>query len=120
MSNVYTLPTDKKKRKLIGRKRVFFMERLLVGEMTSEWVEYYLRREKVVDGYRQWSLIIYDKRQPVEMDWCDDRNLIDMLDTYDLLPYVSNQRLIDIGWGGPLDPKADVFVFPVRNSRLSL
>ena len=111
MSNVYTLPTEKKKRKLIGRQRVFFMERLLVGERTSEWVEYYLRREKVVDGYRQWTVIIYDRRQPVEVDWCDDRDLIGMLDNYDLLPYVSDQELIDIGWSGPLGPKGTLLTF---------
>lgn len=120
MSNVYTLPTEKKKRKLIGRQRVFFMERLLVGERTSEWVEYYLRREKVVDGYRQWTVIIYDKRQPVEVDWCDDRDLIGMLDNYDLLPYVSDQELIDIGWSGPLGPKADLLIFSHEKSSSSM
>ena len=120
MSNVYPLPTEKKKRKPIGRQRVFFMERLLVGERTSEWVEYYLRREKVVDGYRQWTVIIYDRRQPVEVDWCDDRDLIDMLDTYDLLPYVSHQKLIDIGWSGPLGLKADLLIFSHEKSRSSM
>jgi len=66
MSNVYTLPIPRKKTKALGRKRVFFLERLLVGEMTSEWVEFYLKRKKVVDGYRQWSLIFMSGGSPLK------------------------------------------------------
>jgi hypothetical protein len=112
MSNVYKLPIPRKKSKALGRKRVFFLERLLVGEMTSEWVEFYLKRKKVVDGYRQWSLIFYDRRESIEMDWCDDRDLLEMLDTHELLPHVSNQQLVDAGWNALLGPKADLFFFP--------
>ena len=75
----------------------------------------YLKRNGFKNGSRTWSLITYGKynendrkNYSIELDSCEENDLPDMLDEFDVGNQVTFDELIDMGWRGKINYSASV------------
>jgi hypothetical protein len=83
------------------------------------WEDYYIKRRGRTNGIRHWELLHYCPQSHTEVpsmfsprvrDQCEDSDLLDMLDEYDLLDKVSLSEIKDHwGWSGVMRRKAPVY-----------
>ena len=60
MTNIVNFPKIEKREKLLPRKRVFYIGFRYVGSYLCQDVQsLYLKRKRVIEGVRWWSIIRY-------------------------------------------------------------
>ena len=83
------------------------------------WEDYYVKRRGRTNGIRHWELLHYypesftevpSRFRPQLRHRCEDCDLLDMLELYDLLDEVSLLTIkLDWGWSGVMRRKAPVY-----------
>jgi len=95
---------------------VFYIGFRYVGPMFCQDVQsIYLKRNGLINDTRTWSLIRYGKYDEndykdysIELDKCQENDLPDMLDEFDIGNQVNFDELRDMGWKGVIDYEAKV------------
>ena len=116
MNNVLIFPKKEKRKKPLPRQRVFYIGFRYAGPMLCQEVQdIYLKRNGLKKGLRTWSLITYgkydendQKNYSLELDSCEEDDLPDLLDEFDVGNQVTFEELIDMGWRGQIDYSANV------------
>ena len=111
MNNILIFPKKEKRKKPLPRQRVFYIGFRYVGPMLCQEVQnIYLKRNGFKNGSITWSLITYGKydendhkNYSLELDNCDENELPDLLDEYDVGGQVTFDELREMGWRGKLD-----------------
>ena len=105
--------------KRFHRQRLFYIGRVLEGPSYScNYQEYYLRRNKVIRGNKRWSLKIFGLKKKTDLEprmhaisSCDDDQLLDMLEKWNLLDQISYKKLFWLGWRGKIKKSAKIINF---------
>ena len=97
------------------RQRLFYIGKVLEDPpYLSKYQEYYLRRNEKVRGNKDWSLKIFglkkkDTRHRMHtISSCDDDQLIDMLEKWNLIDQISYKKLFWMGWRGKINRSAKI------------
>ena len=101
------------------RQRLFYIGKVLEGSSySSNYQEYYLRRNEVIRGNKRWSLKIFGLKKKKDLEprmhaisSCNDDHLLDMLDRWNLLDQISYKKLFWIGWRGKIKKSAKIINF---------
>ena len=101
------------------RQRLFYIGKVLhEPSYFCNYQEYYLRRNKVVRGNKRWSLKILGLRKKTDLEpcmfaisSCDDDQLLEMLEKWNLLYQISYKKLFWLGWRGKLKNSAKILNF---------
>ena len=107
--------------KRFHRQRLFYIGRVLEGPSYScNYQEYYLRRNKVIRGNKRWSLKFFGLKKKTNLEprmhtisSCDDDQLLDMLERWNLLDQISYKKLFWIGWRGKINKSVKIINFKV-------
>ena len=105
--------------KRFHRQRLFYIGKVLKGPpYSSNYQEYYLRRNEEVRGNKKWSLKILGlkKKTDVEprmhaIESCNDDQLLEMLEKWFLLDQISYKKLFWLGWRGKISKSAKILEF---------
>jgi hypothetical protein len=116
MTNIIHFPLKEKRSKPMPKQRVFYIGFRYVGPMFCQDVQsLYLKRNGLINDTRTWSLIRYGKYDEndykdysIELDKCQENDLPDMLDEFDIGNQVNFDELRDMGWKGVVDYEAKV------------
>ena len=127
MTNIVNFPHKAKREKPLPRQRVFYIGFRYVGPFLCQDVQsLYLKRKRVIDGIRLWSIIRYghydenDSREySIELEECRENDLPDMLDEYDIGDQVTFDELREMGWRGLVDYSATIINISEKNKQLS-
>ena len=98
------------------RQRLFYIGKVLQGpSYFCNYQEYYLRRNKVIRGNKRWSLKILGLKKKTDLEprmfaisSCDDDQLLEMLEKWNLLDQISYKKLFWIGWRGKIKKSAKI------------
>ena len=101
------------------RQRLFYIGRVLEGSSYScRYQEYYLRRNKVIRGNKRWSLKIFGLKKKTDLEprmhaisSCDDDQLLEMLEKWNLIDQISYKKLFWIGWRGKINKSPKIINF---------
>ena len=100
------------------RQRLFYIAKLSKGPIYNSYFEYYyLRRNDKVRGIKGWSLKIFGlKKNNLEpcmhtISSCNDNELIEMLEKWNLINQVSYKNLYRMGWRGNVNKSAKIIHF---------
>ena len=127
MTNIVKFPKKVKREKPLPRQRVFYIGFRYVGPFLCQDVQsLYLKRKKVIERVRWWSIIRYghydenDSREySIELEECRENDLPDMLDEYDIGDQVTFDELREMGWRGQVDYSATIINISEKNKELS-
>ena len=116
MTEIIQFPSKQKRSKPVPKQRVFYIGYRYVGPMFCQDVQsLYLKRNGLINDTRTWSLIRYGKYDEndykdysIELDKCQENDLPDMLDEFDIGNQVNFDELRDMGWKGVIDYEAKV------------
>ena len=116
MTKIIKFPSKQKRSKPMLKQRVFYIGFRYVGPMFCQDVQsLYLKRNGLINNTRTWSLIRYGKYDEndykdysIELDKCQENDLPDMLDEFDIGNQVNFDELRDMGWKGVIDYEAKV------------
>lgn len=116
MTKIIKFPSKQKRSKPMPKQRVFYIGFRYVGPMFCQDVQsIYLKRNGLINDTRTWSLIRYGKYDEndykdysIELDKCQENDLPDMLDEFDIGNQVNFDELRDMGWKGVVDYEAKV------------
>ena len=116
MTNVIKFPVKLKRSRPVSRKRVFYLGYRYVGPtLCQEVLKIYLKRNGLHNGSRRWSMITYAKyddysqrKYCIELDQCEENNVPDMLDNFDLDKKVTFDELVAMGWTGSVHQSAKI------------
>ena len=116
MNNILKFPKKEKRSKSLPRQRVFYLGFRYVGPFLCQEVQdLYLKRNGLKKGSRTWSLITYGKydendykNYSLELDTCEENDLPDLLDEFDVGNQVTFDELNEMGWRGQIDYSANV------------
>ena len=116
MTKIIKFPSKQKRSKPMPKQRVFYIGFRYVGPMFCQDVQsLYLKRNGLINDTRTWSLIRYGKyddndykEYSIELDKCQENDLPDMLDEFDIGNQVNFDELRDMGWKGVVDYEAKV------------
>ena len=116
MTKIIKFPSKQKRSKPMPKQRVFYIGFRYVGPMFCQDVQsIYLKRNGLINDTRTWSLIRYGKydendykEYSIELDKCQENDLPDMLDEFDIGNQVNFDELRDMGWKGVIDYEAKV------------
>ena len=116
MTKIIKFPSKQKRSKPMPKQRVFYIGFRYVGPMFCQDVQsIYLKRNGLINDTRTWSLIRYGKYDEndykdysIELDKCQENDLPDMLDEFDIGNQVNFDELRDMGWKGVIDYEAKV------------
>ena len=116
MTKIIKFPSKQKKSKPMLKQRVFYIGFRYVGPMFCQDVQsLYLKRNGLINDTRTWSLIRYGKYDEndykdysIELDKCQENDLPDMLDEFDIGNQVNFDELRDMGWKGVVYYEAKV------------
>ena len=116
MTKIIKFPSKQKRSKPMPKQRVFYIGFRYVGPMFCQDVQsLYLKRNGLINNTRTWSLIRYGKYDEndykdysIELDKCQENDLPDMLDEFDIGNQVNFDELRDMGWKGVVDYEAKV------------
>jgi hypothetical protein len=126
MTNIITFPQKEKREKPLPRQRVFYIGFRYVGPFLCQDVQsLYLKRKRVIEGVRWWSIIRYghydenDSREySIELEECRENDLPDMLDEYDIGGEVTFDELKEMGWRGLVGHSATIIELSKKNNLL--
>ena len=116
MTKIIQFPSKQKRSKPMPKQRVFYIGFRYVGPMFCQDVQsLYLKRNGLINDTRTWSLIRYGKYDEndykdysIELDKCQENDLPDMLDEFDIGNQVNFDELRDMGWKGVVYYEAKV------------
>ena len=116
MTKIIKFPSKQKRSKPMPKQRVFYIGFRYVGPMFCQDVQsLYLKRNGLINDTRTWSLIRYGKyddndykEYSIELDKCQENDLPDMLDEFDIGNQVNFDELRDMGWKGVVYYEAKV------------
>ena len=116
MTKIIKFPSKQKRSKPMPKQRVFYIGFRYVGPMFCQDVQsIYLKRNGLINDTRTWSLIRYGKYDEndykdysIELDKCQENDLPDMLDEFNIGNQVNFDELRDMGWKGVIDYEAKV------------
>jgi len=116
MTKIIKFPSKQKRSKPMPKQRVFYIGFRYVGPMFCQDVQsLYLKRNGLINNTRTWSLIRYGKYDEndykdysIELDKCQENDLPDMLDEFDIGNQVNFDELRDMGWKGVVYYEAKV------------
>ena len=116
MTEIIKFPSKQNRSKPMPKQRVFYIGFRYVGPMFCQDVQsLYLKRNGLINDTRTWSLIRYGKYDEndykdysIELDKCQENDLPDMLDEFDIGNQVNFDELRDMGWKGVVDYEAKV------------
>ena len=116
MTNIIRFPLKEKRLKPIPRQRVFYISFRYVGPFLCQEVQnIYLKRNGLQNGIRTWSLITYGKydendykEYSIELERCEENDLPDLLDEFDVGNQVTFDELREMGWRGVIENEAKV------------
>ena len=108
MTNIVNFPQKEKRSKPLPRQRVFYIGYWYVGPTLCQEVQnLYLKRKGMKNGFRYWSVITYGKYDEsdtrtysIEIEQCEENDVPDMLEAFDLGNEVTFSQLADMGWRG--------------------
>ena len=108
MTNIVNFPQKEKRSKPLPRQRVFYIGYWYVGPTLCQEVQnLYLKRKGMKNGFRYWSVITYGKYDEsdtrtysIEIEQCEENDVPDMLEAFDLGNEVTFSELADMGWRG--------------------
>ena len=116
MTKIRKFPSKQKRSKPMPKQREIYIGFRYVGPMFCQDVQsLYLKRNGLINNTRTWSLIRYGKYDEndykefsIELDKCQENDLPDMLDEFDIGNQVNFDELRDMGWKGVIDYEAKV------------
>lgn len=116
MTNVIPFPIKAKRLPPSPRQRVFYVGYRYVGPMFCQDVQQlYLKRKGLAEGKRCWAMITYGKYDEadsrtysIELQECNEDDVPDMLEMFDVGGEVSFAELEDMGWRGSVSYSADL------------
>ena len=116
MKNVVSFPTKTKRPAPLPRQRVFYIGHRYVGPMLCQDVQnLYLKRKGFKDGSRSWAIITYaqydesdSRKYSIELEECQENDVPDMLDSFDVGSEVTFTELEQMGWSGTVTYSAQV------------
>ena len=116
MTNIIRFPLKEKRSKPMPRQRVFYISFRYVGPFLCQEVQnIYLKRNGLQKGIRTWSLITYGKydendykEYSIELERCEENDLPDLLDEFDVGNQVTFDELREMGWRGIIEHEAKV------------
>ena len=108
MTNIVNFPQKEKRSKPLPRQRVFYIGYWYVGPTLCQEVQnLYLKRKGMKNGFRYWSVITYGKYDEsdtrtysIEIEQCEENDVPDMLEAFDLDNEVTFSELANMGWRG--------------------
>ena len=126
MTNIVTFPQKEKREKPLPRQRVFYIGFRYVGPFLCQDVQsLYLKRKRVIEGVRWWSIIRYghydenDSREDsIELEECSENDLPDMLNEYEIGDQVTFDELKEMGWSGQVNYSATIINISEKNNPL--
>ena len=127
MTNIVNFPKIEKREKPLPRKRVFYIGFRYVGPFLCQDVQnIYLKRNGLKEGLRTWSLITYGKydeddykEYSIELESCEENDLPDLLDEFDVGNQVTFDELRVMGWRGQVECSAKIIQISEKNKKLS-
>ena len=101
------------------RQRLFYIGKVLVGPSYScRYKEYYLRRNEVIRGNKRWSLKIFGLKKKTDLEpcmhaisSCNDDQLLEMLEKWNLIDQISYKKLFWMGWRGKINKSPNIINF---------
>ncbi len=116
MTNVIPFPRKDQSPSPLPRQRVFYIGYWYVGPVLCQEVQtLYLKRKGLKNGKRYWSVITYGKYDEsdnrtysIEIEQCEENDVPDMLESFDLDNKVTLSELADMGWRGRVMYSADI------------
>ena len=123
MTNLIPFPRKEKRLSPLPRQRVFYIGYWYVGPVFCQEVQrLYLKRKGLKNGTRYWSVITYGKYDEsdnrtysIEIEQCEENDVPDMLESFDLSIEVTFAELADMGWRGRVMYSADIV--PLKRER---
>ena len=105
---------------------MFYIGFRYVGPFLCQDVQnIYLKRNGLREGLRTWSLITYGKydeddykKYSIELDSCEENDLPDLLNEFDVGNQVTFDELRKMGWRGQVECSATIIKIS-ENKRLS-
>ena len=127
MTNIVNFPKIETREKPLPRQRVFYIGFRYVGPFLCQDVQnIYLKRNGLKEGLRTWSLITYGKydeddykEYSIELESCEENDLPDLLDEFDVGNQVTFDELRQMGWTGEVDCSAKIIQISEKNKKLS-
>ena len=127
MTNIVTSPQKEKREKPLPRQRVFYFGTRYVGPFLCQDVQnIYLKRNGLKEGPRTWSLTTYgkydendNKEYSIELDNCEENDLPDLLNEFDVGNQVTFDELREMGWRGQVECSATIIKLSEKNKELS-
>ena len=126
MTNIVKFYLRKKLPQPLPRQRVFYIGFRYVGPFLCQDVQsLYLKRKRVIKGVRWWSIIRYghydenDSREySIELDSCEENDLPDLLNEFDVGNQVNFDELREMGWRGQVECSATIIKISENNKQL--
>ena len=127
MTNIVNFPKIEKREKPLPRQRVFYIGFRYVGPFLCQDVQnIYLKRNGLKEGLRTWSLTTYgkydendNKEYSIELDSCEENDLPDLLNEFDVGNQVTFDELREMGWRGRVECSATIIKMSENNKQLS-
>ena len=116
MDNVIQFPFKKKPMSHMPKQRVFYIGYRYIGPMFCQDIQQlYLKRKGRRNGVRFWSIITYCKYDEsdtrtysFELEECEENDVLDMINGYEILDEISIEDLQQMGWVGNTSSKASL------------
>ena len=98
------------------KQRVFYIGYRYIGPMFCQDIQQlYLKRKGRRNGVRYWSIITYCKYNEndtrtysFELEECEENDVLDMINGYEILDEISVEDLQQMGWVGNASSKASL------------
>ena len=120
MSNIFKFPKKYKSQEtFFPRNRIFYIGFRYVGPCFCDELQVlYLKRNGVLEGKRWWSMITYAKFEDyntreysIELEKCEEDDVPNMLDDFDMGEMVTYKDLRKMGWNGEIENSANILKF---------
>ena len=120
MSNIFKFPKKYKSQEtFFPRNRIFYIGFRYVGPCFCDELQVlYLKRNGVLEGKRWWSMITYAKFEDyntrvysIELEKCEEDDVPNMLDDFDMGEMVTYKDLRKMGWNGKIENSANIIKF---------
>ena len=116
MDNIIQFPFKKKPMSHMPKQRVFYIGYRYIGPMFCQDIQQlYLKRKGRRNGVRYWSIITYCKYNEndtrtysFELEECEENDVLDMINGYEILDEISVEDLQQMGWVGNASSKASL------------
>ena len=127
MANILSFPRPYIKiPKGFPRQQLFFIGNIFSGPLYNRSITHcYLKRNKVYNDVRTWSLKIFGKQTDndqetfFDIDICYEHELLEMLEKWKLFDQVTYKKLRRMGWKGEVKTKGqiiDLFIYKKKSN----